>query len=1015
MIRIAPRPAAKTPRRRASKGEHARRSILVVKKRRQAVPHALPPRLPVRHHRHGTLHPQVARPYRPVPLRAVHQRGGGDAQRRVVAPAGADLRQPAARVGGGDVGLDGVRPRVPDPVEHFRVCIGGVEVARAGAQVGHVGREAYLARHVEQNHVRERVEREEAEPPAEPLPRRAIPHRPLCMSVVEGDAVRLVPVHPGSRARVVADLAHKRRRLGVREGQGRRRGRPGVERDVPADLDAKVERDAGAGLEADHLAAGAAVPHRGVSLDGVDAHRRDAAARGAVDVLGPGLIGRSSDERGVGDEEAQGQDENNSRRPGDDVGAGLGVDTVHVDLGVLDLDHVLLAVLSIQTLLGVVLEEAVQATTVEEDVAGVVDTETPSLGASLTSALGKGRIEVLGVGSEWGLGIRVALHVGSLGLDDTHEDVLGALEVVVVEDIVLRGGSPQPDGLGRLDEQTTAVVDVDLVEVGAVKLVVGNPEPVVLHVDATSLSDVHEHKGTNALRVGRGGLLGSLAALVGLQVGTGGTTNAEVDVPETGGALAGGLEVPLHEDGTGLRTLGLNHEVGNLNIANIAWLADLEHGLGRPDLTNNLDVLGNLDSVADDVGTVGEVDNLVLSGAVESSLDSGGIISLTVTLGTLGLDGNELGDINISVLRLAADENTASVVEENGGLGGSGLGGLDGLAGATSVGASLDEGGNLLVAGEDGGASSAVGDSDRDVAGEVSVVNDEGSVGAGLGRVVEGLDSDRSVGEDTVLDNDCADGLSIATTSQVKTNAAVLDGESVVVPDPVPDLVDGGVAVVEAQVAGSELLATEEGTVLSTVEDEIGDETTRSVLHEDTLLGVVLAAVLNHEELDVLERGGLGNLPVDTSTRGLGLGGDVNLEVANLSEEVVLVGEPVVTGVGVRVCVNDSHALEVGTGLEGGDIREITNHVSVVVGNDGLGDNVGTRGEVDESGSGGAGVAAKTASVVASSDGSVDGISVIRGTITLGTEVFDVTEDGVVTATGAEGNGASALNAREPP
>ncbi|CAH0048977.1 unnamed protein product [Clonostachys solani] len=713
---------------------------------------------------------------------------------------------------------------------------------------------------------------------------------------------------------------------------------------------------------------------------------------------------------------------------GDDVGAGLGVHTVHVDLGVLDLDHVLLAVLSVQTLLGVVLEEAVQATTIEEDVAGVVDTETPSLGASLTSALGPVRVEVLGVGSEWGLGIGVALHVGSLGLDDTHVDVLGALEVVVVEDIVLRGSSPQPDRLGRLDEKTAAVVDVDLVEVAAVKLVVGNPEPVVLHVDATSLGDVHEHEGTNALRVGRGGLGGSLAALVGLQVGTSRTTDTEVDVPETGGALAGGLEVPLHEDGTRLRTLGLNHEVGNLDIANIAWLADLEHGLGvglveelgvgtsshdqRPDLTNNLDVLGDLDGVADDVSTVGEVDNLALSSAVESSLDSGGIISSTVTLGTLGLDGDELGGINISVLRLAASEDTAGVVKENSGLGGSSLSGLDGLTGATSVGASLDEGGNNLVAGEDGGASSAIGDGDRDVTGEVNIVDDEGSVGAGLGRVVEGFDADRSVGEDTILNNDCADGLSVATRRQVKANTAVLDGESVVVPDPVPDLVDGGVAVVEAQVAGSELLATEEGTVLSTVEDEIGDETTRSVLHEDTLLGVVLAAVLNHEELDVLERGGLGNLPVNTS---LGLGSDIDLEVANLSEEVVLVGEPVVTGISIRVRVDDSHALEVGTGLEGRDIREVTNQVGVVVGNDGLGDNVGTRGEVDESGSGGARVAAQTASVVASSDGSVDGNSVIRGTITLGTVVFDVTEDGVVATAGAEGNGASALNAREPP
>ena len=52
-----------------------------------------------------------------------------------------------------------------------------------------------------------------------------------------------------------------------------------------------------------------------------------------------------------------------------------------MDIRAIDLNHVLLAVLGVETGLGVVLEEAVQTSTVNVKVLGVENTETPGLAA----------------------------------------------------------------------------------------------------------------------------------------------------------------------------------------------------------------------------------------------------------------------------------------------------------------------------------------------------------------------------------------------------------------------------------------------------------------------------------------------------------------------------------------------------------------------------------------------------------------------------------------------------------
>ncbi len=93
---------------------------------------------------------QVAGPHRAVPLGAVHQHGGPDlADLGGVVPAEVGRAPDPALAGGDDVGLHGVGARVPDPVEQVVVA---VEVVGVRRQVGGVGREGDLHRHVGEVH-----------------------------------------------------------------------------------------------------------------------------------------------------------------------------------------------------------------------------------------------------------------------------------------------------------------------------------------------------------------------------------------------------------------------------------------------------------------------------------------------------------------------------------------------------------------------------------------------------------------------------------------------------------------------------------------------------------------------------------------------------------------------------------------------------------------------------------------------------------------------------------------------
>ena len=73
-------------------------------------------------------------------------------------------------------------------------------------------------------------------------------------------------------------------------------------------------------------------------------------------------------------------------------------------------------------------------------------------------------------------------------------------------------------------------------------------------------------------------------------------------------------------------------------------------------------------------------------------------------------------------------------------------------------------------------------------------------------------------------------------------------------------------------------MVAEGGSNVTAVEDEVTEESTGTVLHEDTL--VLVASSRGHLEDDVHEGSGLGDLPVNTGG-GAANGTEVNDEVAN--------------------------------------------------------------------------------------------------------------------------------------
>jgi hypothetical protein len=87
-------------------------------------------------------------------------------------------------------------------------------------------------------------------------------------------------------------------------------------------------------------------------------------------------------------------------------------------------------------------KERVQAGTINEDIIRVNNAETPSLVG--TGAPRENRIIISGIRGERCGGVWVALEVGCLRLDQSHVNVGGIGDLVIVQDAVLSTGSIQP-------------------------------------------------------------------------------------------------------------------------------------------------------------------------------------------------------------------------------------------------------------------------------------------------------------------------------------------------------------------------------------------------------------------------------------------------------------------------------------------------------------------------------------------------------------------------------------------
>lgn len=212
----------------------------------------------------------------------------------------------------------------------------------------------------------------------------------------------------------------------------------------------------------------------------------------------------------------------------DDVADRLDVGAVeiHRASGRQDTNGVRLAVPVTST---IVVEKRPDAASIEEQVRGAPDALKERHATSCVVGVAVAKVRIAGdqVRGPWRggqIGTSPALPVGCFALLEGGEDVLGVLEVVLVEGMVFHGCSNEPGALGRFDEETAAGGDGGGAAV-AVQVVVGGLSPHVLDICRGRTGQMEQAPGGFAL-VGT-------AVAVGLDFGADGTADAEMRVPES--------------------------------------------------------------------------------------------------------------------------------------------------------------------------------------------------------------------------------------------------------------------------------------------------------------------------------------------------------------------------------------------------------------------------------------------------------------------------------------------------
>jgi len=86
---------------------------------------------------------------------------------------------------------------------------------------------------------------------------------------------------------------------------------------------------------------------------------------------------------------------------------------------------------------------------------------------------------------------------------------------------------------------------------------------------------------------------------------------------------------------------------------------------------------------------------------------------------------------------------------------------------------------------------------------------------------------------------------------------------------------------------------------------------------------------------------------MDSGTNAKRHSSGVNDEISDLSEEVILVSEPVNSSISVRISIDECHSLESSSSLDCGKSHSITDKLGVVILDDWRANSIGTRWEID--------------------------------------------------------------------
>lgn len=284
---------------------------------------------------------------------------------------------------------------------------------------------------------------------------------------------------------------------------------------------------------------------------------------------------------------------------------------------------------------------------------------------------------------------------------------------------------------------------------------------------------------------------------------------------------------------------------------------------------------------------------------------------------------------------------------------------------------------------------------------EIDVVNDKGASSGRSRDVAEsGQNAHVNIVQCAVRNDHGTSGDEGATSlGEVETDATIIDRDRLVQKDPIPILVDGSKTIVERQVPCGPLLIACEQANAATIEDKIFVPASGAIVHEDALTMLALAlgkqeltyllrvigVAGRHVEDDVLNRGALGDLPVQAVICSrLRHVGHVEYKVTNLAPEIVLVLPPAHAIGKIWIRVEKGYAEEVGCTFDDRQVGGITDELSVVEHDQRSADDIRAGREVNGSRSGGLGFAASViVASVAVESGFVDSISVVGHAIAL--------------------------------